>query len=103
MIERTKEYAGEKCEAIAGKGSHSAQETDRKPRPRPPHCIKTFSLVDPYYNGPSSIESARIRRAHRQTIPPDADNPYVSLENRQQLLPQDLAVLIINSILTYGQ
>ena len=95
VIERTKEYAGEKCEAIAGTGSNSTQETIEATAHALHIGIKNILLVDPYYNGPSSIE---IRKEYVEPIarqfPQMQIIPYV-IPGRTgtQLLPQDLAVL----------
>ena len=81
--------------AIAGTGSNSTSETLRGTE----HAVKAGAdsvlLVDPYYNGPSSLE---IRREYvspvAQAFPGIQMIPYV-IPGRTgtQLLPEDLAIL----------
>lgn len=95
VIERTKEYAGEKCTIIAGTGSNSTQETIEATTHAQHIGVSNILLVDPYYNGPSSME---IRREYIEPIarqfPQIQIIPYV-IPGRTgtQLLPQDLAIL----------
>jgi 4-hydroxy-tetrahydrodipicolinate synthase len=95
VIERTKEYAGEKCVTIAGTGSNSTQETLEATAHAQHVGIRNVLLVDPYYNGPSSME---IRREYVEPVvrqfPEIQVIPYV-IPGRTgtQLLPQDLAIL----------
>ena len=95
VIERTKEYASEKCFTIAGTGSNSTQETIEATAHAKHIGVNCVLLVDPYYNGPSSME---IRREYVEPVArqfPDVQIiPYV-IPGRTgtQLLPQDLAIL----------
>jgi len=95
VIERIHEYAGGRCLTIAGTGSNSTREAIRGCRHAWEVGVKCFLLVDPYYNGPSSLE---IRREYIEPIArmfPEAQIiPYV-IPGRTgtQLLPQDLAIL----------
>jgi len=95
VTERTKEYAGEKCVTIAGTGSNSTQETIEATAHAEHAGIRNILLVDPYYNGPSSME---IRREYVEPVarqfPEVQIIPYV-IPGRTgtQLLPQDLAIL----------
>jgi 4-hydroxy-tetrahydrodipicolinate synthase len=95
VIERTKEYAGEKCPIIAGTGSNSTQETVEATAHAQHIGVNSVLLVDPYYNGPSSME---IRREYIEPVarqfPEIQVIPYV-IPGRTgtQLLPQDLAIL----------
>ncbi len=95
VIERTKEYAGEKCLTIAGTGSNSTQETLEATAHAQHIGIRNVLLVDPYYNGPSSME---IRREYVEPVarqfPEIQIIPYV-IPGRTgtQLQPQDLAIL----------
>jgi 4-hydroxy-tetrahydrodipicolinate synthase len=95
VIERTLEYAGEKCVTIAGTGSNSTQETLEATAHAQHIGIRNVLLVDPYYNGPSSTE---IRREYVEPVasqfPEMQIIPYV-IPGRTgaQLLPQDLAIL----------
>lgn len=95
VIERTKEYAGGKCPTIAGTGSNSTQETIKATAHAQHIGVNCVLLVDPYYNGPSSME---IRREYVEPVarqfPELQVIPYV-IPGRTctQLLPQDLAIL----------
>jgi len=95
VIEKTHEYAGSKVLTIAGTGSNSTQETLDATVHAQNEGITCVLLVDPYYNGPSSME---IRREYVEPIAsrfPEVDViPYV-IPGRTgtQLLPQDLAIL----------
>ena len=95
VIERTKEYAGEKCVTIAGTGSNSTQETVEATAHAQHIGIRNVLLVDPYYNGPSSME---IRREYVEPVvrqfPEMQVIPYI-IPGRTgtQLMPQDIAIL----------
>ncbi len=95
VIVRTAEVAGERCLTIAGTGSNSTQECMANTRRVVDRGIRAVLLVEPYYNGPSSIE---IRREYMEPVArefPDVDViPYV-IPGRTgtQLLPEDLAIL----------
>ena len=95
VIERTKEHASEKCLTIAGTGSNSTQETIEGTAHAQHVGVNCVLLVDPYYNGPSSME---IRREYVEPVarqfPEIQIIPYV-IPGRTgtQLLPQDLAIL----------
>ena len=95
VIEKTHEYAGAKVLTIAGTGSNSTQEAIEGTEHAQHLGIKCVLLVDPYYNGPSSLE---IRREYVEPIarqfPEVQVIPYI-IPGRTgtQLYPQDLAVL----------
>jgi 4-hydroxy-tetrahydrodipicolinate synthase len=95
VTERIHEYASGKCLTIAGTGSNSTQEAVEGTAHAQNAGINCVLLVDPYYNGPSSLE---IRREYVEPIakrfPEVQVIPYV-IPGRTgtQLLPQDLAVL----------
>jgi len=95
VIEKTHEYVAERCLTIAGTGSNSTQEAIEGTEHAQSLGIKCVLLVDPYYNGPSSIE---IRREYVEPIasmfPEVQVIPYV-IPGRTgtQLYPQDLAML----------
>jgi 4-hydroxy-tetrahydrodipicolinate synthase len=84
-----------KCQSIAGTGSNNTQETLENTE----HAVNAGAdaalLVDPYYNGPSSLE---IRREYVAPVAERFPNieiiPYV-IPGRTgaQLLPEDLAIL----------
>jgi len=95
VIEKTHEYAGRKVLTIAGTGSNSTQEAIEGTEHAQSLGVDCVLLVDPYYNGPSSME---IRREYIEPIAsqfPDVQViPYI-IPGRTgtQLYPQDLAVL----------
>ncbi|MBS3758587.1 MAG: 4-hydroxy-tetrahydrodipicolinate synthase [Desulfobacterales bacterium] len=95
VIDAIAEKTKNKCACIAGTGSNNTAETLSATE----HAVKTGAdavlLVDPYYNGPSSLE---IRREYVEPVAaafPDTQIiPYV-IPGRTgaQLMPQDLAIL----------
>lgn len=95
VIERTHEGAGGRCLTIAGTGSNSTQEAIEGTEHAQHIGVKCVLLVDPYYNGPSSLE---IRREYiepiAQQFPEIQVIPYI-IPGRTgtQLYPQDLAIL----------
>lgn len=95
VTERIHEYTSGKGLTIAGTGSNSTQETIEGTVHASHIGIKAVLLVDPYYNGPSSLE---IRREYVEPIakqfPEMQIIPYV-IPGRTgtQLLPQDIAQL----------
>jgi 4-hydroxy-tetrahydrodipicolinate synthase len=94
VTEKTHEYAG-KVMTIAGTGSNSTHETIDATQHAYDCGVRCALLVDPYYNGPSSLE---IRKEYVEPIAekfPDVQMiPYV-IPGRTgtQLLPQDLAIM----------
>jgi 4-hydroxy-tetrahydrodipicolinate synthase len=95
VIKQVYEYANGKCLTIAGTGSNSTQEALEGTLHAHHLGIRCVLLVDPYYNGPSSME---IRREYIEPIAQQFSDvaviPYV-IPGRTgtQLLPQDLATL----------
>jgi 4-hydroxy-tetrahydrodipicolinate synthase len=95
VTERIHEYSGGKCLTIAGTGSNSTQEAFEGTAHAKQVGINCVLLVDPYYNGPSSLE---IRKEYVEPIakrfPEVQVIPYV-IPGRTgtQLYPQDLAIL----------
>lgn len=95
VIEKTLEFAAGKALTIAGTGSNSTHETILATEHAVNVGVECVLLVDPYYNGPSSLE---IRKEYVEPVAsrfPDVDViPYV-IPGRTgtQLLPQDLATL----------
>jgi len=95
VTEKTHEYTQNKCLTIAGTGSNSTQETIEATQQARDAGINCVLLVDPYYNGPSSLE---IRHEYVEPVarrfPEIQVIPYI-IPGRTgtQLLPQDLAVL----------
>jgi len=95
IIEKTHEYAGAKVLTIAGTGSNSTQEAIEGTEHAQHTGIKSVLLVDPYYNGPSSME---IRREYiepiAQRFPEMQIIPYViPCRTGTQLYPQDIAMI----------
>jgi 4-hydroxy-tetrahydrodipicolinate synthase len=95
VIDSYFEAGGSSMETIAGTGSNSTEESLEATRHVADHGIRSALLVDPYYNGPSSLE---IRREYYEPIvrafPEVQMIPYI-IPGRTgtQLLPQDLAIL----------
>jgi 4-hydroxy-tetrahydrodipicolinate synthase len=95
VIEKVHEYTGSKGLTIAGTGSNSTKETLEGTEHAANIGVQCVLLVDPYYNGPSSLE---IRREYVEPVaskfPEVQVMPYV-IPGRTgtQLYPQDLAVL----------
>jgi len=95
VIESYFEAGGSAMETIAGTGSNSTEESLEATRHVSDHGIRVALLVDPYYNGPSSLE---MRKEYYEPIarafPEVQMIPYV-IPGRTgtQLLPQDLAIL----------
>lgn len=90
-----KEFARDRCTVIAGTGSNCTAETLRSTKHVQKHDIEAVLLVEPYYNGPSSVE---IRREYMGLVASEFPEmeiiPYV-IPGRSgtQLLPEDLALL----------
>ena len=84
-----------KCKCIAGTGSNNTTEAVTGTAHAAEEGVDGVLLVDPYYNGPSSLE---IRREYYEVVAqkyPDMDIiPYI-IPGRSgaQMLPQDLAIL----------
>ncbi len=95
VIERYTRQAQGKCLCIAGTGSNNSREALSATRHAVAAGVDAVLLVDPYYNGPSSLE---IRREYVAPIasafPHTTIIPYV-IPGRTgaQLLPEDLAML----------
>lgn len=95
IIEKVAAKTKGKCICIAGTGSNNTQETLIATK----HAIEVGAdavlLVDPYYNGPSSLE---IRREYLEPVakafPDTPIVPYI-IPGRTgaQILPEDLAIL----------
>ncbi len=95
VIEKVHEYSSSRCLTIAGTGSNSTQEAIDGTAHAHDFGVNCVLLVDPYYNGPSSME---IRREYIEPIakqfPEVQVIPYI-IPGRTgtQLFPQDLAIL----------
>lgn len=95
VIALTAKQTKGKCKCIAGTGSNNTQEAVVATGHAAGEGVDSVLLVDPYYNGPSSLE---IRREYYEVVAkeyPDLDIiPYI-IPGRTgaQMLPQDLAIL----------
>lgn len=95
VIETVAEKTKGKCICIAGAGSNNTKESLEGTKHAVSVGADAVLLVDPYYNGPSSLE---IRREYVAPVAKAAPNieiiPYV-IPGRTgaQLLPEDLAIL----------
>ena len=95
VIERIANKTKDKCICIAGTGSNNTHESLEATKHAAAVGVDAVLLVDPYYNGPSSIE---IRKEYVGPIAAAFPNlgviPYV-IPGRTgaQLLPEDLALL----------
>jgi 4-hydroxy-tetrahydrodipicolinate synthase len=95
VIKKVYEFSPKELLTIAGTGSNCLRESMESTKHAYEAGVRTVLLVDPYYNGPSSLE---IRKEY---IAPIAERfpevqiiPYI-IPGRTgtQLLPQDLAIL----------
>ncbi len=95
VTERIAKQCRGKCLCIAGTGSNNPKETLDGTRHAADFGAQAVLLVDPYYNGPSSLEIRREYVAPIAKAFPAIDIiPYV-IPGRTgtQLLPEDLAIL----------
>ena len=94
IIKTVYDIAGERTTIIAGTGSNNTEESLKVTQFAYDLGIKNILLIDPYYNGPSSLE---IRKEYIEVIankfPSVTIIPYI-IPGRTgtQLLPQDLAL-----------
>lgn len=95
VIARTNEFSSGKTQVIAGTGANSTEESIHGTLEAIDLGVDTILLVDPYYNGPSSLE---IRKEYYEPIaskfPAAKFIPYI-IPGRTgaMLLPADLAML----------
>ncbi|MGD9008820.1 MAG: 4-hydroxy-tetrahydrodipicolinate synthase [Desulfobacteraceae bacterium] len=95
VVEIVAESTQGKCRCIAGTGSNNTKEALAATLHAAQQGVDAVLLVDPYYNGPSSLE---IRREYIAPIAEQAPGldiiPYV-IPGRTgaKLLPEDLALL----------
>ncbi len=95
VVERVARKTKGKCLCIAGTGSNNTREALEATAHAAKAAVDAVLLVDPYYNGPSSLE---IRREYIEPVaaayPDLAIIPYV-IPGRTgtQLLPEDLGLL----------
>ena len=98
VIARVAQLAKGKCARIAGTGSNNTDEALEAIANAAKKDVDAVLMVDPYYNGPSSLE---IRKEYYETAArayPDMEIiPYI-IPGRTgaQMLPQDLAILAEN-------
>jgi 4-hydroxy-tetrahydrodipicolinate synthase len=98
VIETIATMAKNKCVCIAGTGSNNTRETLEGTKHAAELGVDAVLLVDPYYNGPSSLE---IRKEYIEPVVGAFPNmqiiPYV-IPGRTgtQLMPEDLAILYKN-------
>ncbi len=95
VIEKVYEFSSGKILTIAGTGCNCTRKALENSQKAYNVGVRAFLLVDPYYNGPSSLE---IRREYIAPVAerfPDAQIvPYViPSRTGTQLLPHDLAIL----------
>jgi 4-hydroxy-tetrahydrodipicolinate synthase len=95
IIEAVAERCKGRCKSIAGTGSNSTKETLESTKYAADAGVDAVLLVDPYYNGPSSLE---IRREY--VAPVAKEFPQISIipyvipgRTGTQLFPEDLALL----------
>jgi len=95
VVEVIADKTKNRCMCIAGTGSNNTDETIQATKHAQKFNADAVLLVEPYYNGPSSLE---IRREYvapvAETFPDLEIIPYV-IPGRTgtQLLPQDIALL----------
>ena len=98
VIARVAQLAKDKCLRIAGTGSNNTDEALEAAGHAAKEAVDAVLMVDPYYNGPSSLE---IRKEYYEIVAglyPDVNIiPYI-IPGRTgaQMLPQDLAILAKN-------
>ena len=95
VVEAYAREARGKCLCIAGAGSNNTREALSATREAVEAGVDGVLLVDPYYNGPSSMEIRKEYLARVAAAHPDLSIiPYV-IPGRTgaQLLPEDLALL----------
>jgi len=98
VIGQVAKFAKNRCLRIAGTGSNNTNEAMKAATHAAREEIDAILMVDPYYNGPSSLE---IRKEYYEVIAgqhPDMNIiPYI-IPGRTgaQMLPQDLAILAEN-------
>lgn len=95
VIAKAKTFANDDLLVIAGTGANCTKESIEATRDAIDHGVTTLLLVDPYYNGPSSLE---IRKEYYEPLVEEFPGanfiPYI-IPGRTgtMLLPEDLAIL----------
>jgi 4-hydroxy-tetrahydrodipicolinate synthase len=95
VTEKVFELVDNRCIVIAGTGSNSTKEAVEGTEHAHEVGARAVLLVDPYYNGPSSLE---IRKEYVEPVLkkfPDIQVIYYVIPGRSgtQLLPHDMAIL----------
>ncbi|MCG6974561.1 MAG: 4-hydroxy-tetrahydrodipicolinate synthase [Desulfobacterales bacterium] len=95
VIETVAEKTRDKCLCIAGAGSNNTKESLEGTKHAVSVGADAVLLVDPYYNGPSSIEIRREYIAPVAEAAPGIEIISYVIPGRTgaQLLPEDLALL----------
>lgn len=95
VTERVCALARGQCRAIAGSGGNATEETLRATEHAAHAGADTALLVDPYYNGPSSLEIRREYVAPVAEAFPELEMVSYVIPGRSgtKLLPEDLALL----------
>jgi 4-hydroxy-tetrahydrodipicolinate synthase len=95
VIRTVAEICKGRCQCIAGTGSNNTRETMESTQFAVHTGVDAVLLVDPYYNGPSSLEIRREYIAPVAKMFPEIQIiPYVVPgRTGTQLLPEDLAIL----------
>jgi len=95
VAKKIAEYTKNKCAGIAGAGSNNTKEALSAVEHAAKIGYESVLLVDPYYNGPSSLETRKEYYEPIANAFPEIDIvPYI-IPGRTgaQMLPQDLAIL----------
>jgi 4-hydroxy-tetrahydrodipicolinate synthase len=98
VIARVAQLAKGKCARIAGTGSNNTDEALNALENAAKKEVDAVLMVDPYYNGPSSLEIRKEYYEAAAGVYPDMEIiPYI-IPGRTgaQMLPQDLAILAKN-------
>lgn len=95
VVCKVKEYSGDRCAVIAGTGSNCTLETLQATKHAVKMGLRSVLLVDPYYNGPSSLEIRREYVAPVARAFPETQIVLYVIPGRTgcQLLPEDIAIL----------
>lgn len=95
ILQKSKNFAGDKCEVLGGAGSNSTQEALYYCKHALKSGIDKVLLVDCYYNGPSSLE---LRDEYYKTILDEFEELKVVIyvipgRTGTAILPVDIALL----------
>ncbi|RKY02831.1 MAG: 4-hydroxy-tetrahydrodipicolinate synthase [Spirochaetes bacterium] len=95
VIQKSYEFAGRKCEILAGTGSNSTKEAIEHTKNAVETGIEKVLLIDCYYNGPSSFE---LREYYYSVILKEFPEVKIVLyvipgRTGTAILPEDIAIL----------